>query len=170
MLKYSSVVTPIPMKRMPKDRSSSENLALSSAFTLPAFSPPPPEDNPLAPRISNDRVKIHWSDLGIQAYSNVICNILDRLRSNWLLPSSPSSISVLLQTTNAILSHFAKETNKFTELNVVRCTHQKVKKEAKVSSRIWKKTVQALQNKKKRRKFKLWSVSPQFSKTQACKH
>ena len=111
---------------------TSHHNALSSAFTLPAFSPPPPEDNPLAPRISNDRVKIHWSDLGIQAYSNVISTILARLRSNWLLPSSPSSISVLLQTTNAILSHFAKETNKFTELNVVRCTHQNLKSERKL--------------------------------------
>ena len=69
---------------------TSHHDALSSVFTLPTSSPPPPEDNPLAPRISNDRVKIHWSDLGIQAYSNVISTNLARIRSNWLLTSSPS--------------------------------------------------------------------------------
>ena len=106
---------------------TSHHDALSSVFTLPTSSPPPPEDNPLAPRISNDRVKIHWSDLGIQAYSNVISTNLARIRSNWLLTSSPSSISVLLQSTNAILSRFAKETNKFTECKVAHTKKSKKK-------------------------------------------
>ena len=91
--------------------------ALLSSFSLPPSTPPPPDmDNPLAPRIENMRVRVHWGDAGIENYKSSIEENLARIRSNWLDSSSPSSFSVLLQTTNAFLDLCARKTNSSTKL------------------------------------------------------
>ena len=44
-------------------------------------------------------------------------NNLNRLRLNWLDPTSKTSISLLLQSTNAILNSIARSTNRFCSLS-----------------------------------------------------
>ena len=96
---------------------TSHHDALFSRFNLPCMAcPSPPPHPPAAPRIENKRVKILWSESGIQAYQAVIAENLRRLRSNWLESSSKASITVLIQSTNAILDKFARETNNFCDL------------------------------------------------------
>ena len=96
---------------------TSHHDALLSCFNLPCMAcPSPPPNPPPAPRIENNRVKILWSESGIQAYQSLIAENLSRLRSNWHECSSIASISVLIQSTNAILDRFARETNKFRDL------------------------------------------------------
>ena len=99
---------------------TSHHDALLSTFRLPEVEHPPSIQNPSAPRVDNHRVKIHWSDNGIETYKLSIAENLSRMRSNWLDTSSNASISVLLQSTNAFLSKCSKETNEFSELNEIR--------------------------------------------------
>ena len=130
---------------------TSHHDALFSSFKLPEHRLPPPEHNPLAPRIENERVKISWSDTGVQDYQKSISHNLARMRSNWLNSSSEASISILLQSTNSFLSKCAKETNRFTELNT--SFKQKssktplylVKSERKLFSnyKVWKKALKS---------------------------
>ena len=72
--------------------------------------------NVTAPRVRNIREKILWCDKGIVNFQNLVSPSLVELRSRWNNPSSPSSISVLLQTTNYILSSSASLTNKSVKL------------------------------------------------------
>ena len=92
--------------------------ALLSRFSLRSSAPSPPDmDNPLAPRIENNRVKVHWSNEGIVNYKTSVEENLARIRSNWLDSSSPASVSVLLQATNSFLDLCARRTNGFTKLS-----------------------------------------------------
>ena len=76
-------------------------LSVVSSPAIPS-SPHRDSDNISAPRVDNTRVKIIWSPEGIQEYQKLIQPVLPDLRENWLDSSSTSSISVLLQSTNAI--------------------------------------------------------------------
>ena len=98
---------------------SSHHDALLSSFYLPKLllPPPDPEENPLAPRISNDRVKIQWTENGTEDYKKLVAENLARMRSNWLDSSSSSSFAVLIQSTNSFLNKCAKESNSFVQLN-----------------------------------------------------
>ena len=95
---------------------SSHHDALLSSFLLLRLPKSPPEDNPLAPQIANDRVKIQWTENGTKEYKKVVDKNLARMRSNWLDSSSSSSFSVLIQSTNSFLNKCAMETNSFIEL------------------------------------------------------
>ena len=91
---------------------------ISTCFNLP-LSPMSLVDtskNITAPKIQNDRVKISWSDAGILSYKEVISPYLEDLRNRWSNPSSPEMLSVLLQSTNKILSKAATLTNKSSNL------------------------------------------------------
>ena len=97
---------------------TSHHDALLSSFQLPPqLLPRTPPSNPLAPRLVNTRVKIHWTDAGVQAYKNCVSENLSRLRSTWLDPSSRGSFTVLLQSTNSFLDICARETNTFSTLS-----------------------------------------------------
>ena len=72
--------------------------------------------NPMAPRVDNNRVKIHWNPAGADAYKSCVSEALPRMRSTWLEPNSEASISILLQSTNAFLDKCARETNPHTPL------------------------------------------------------
>ena len=73
-----------------------------------------------APRIPNKRVIIKWSDEGIMSYSLCVNAILSRLRNSWLDSTSEASISVLLQSTNAIMNYCAMSTNKHIDTSIQR--------------------------------------------------
>ena len=95
---------------------SSHHDALLSTFLLPRLQTSPPVVNPLAPRIENDRVKVHWTEDGVEDYKNMIEANLTRMRANWLDSSSSASFAVLIQSTNTFLNKCAKSTNRISEL------------------------------------------------------
>ena len=72
--------------------------------------------NEKAPKIDNTRIKILWSEDGIEQYQKLVSPVLSSLRDSWLDISSSSSISILLQSTNEVLSTAAKATNKHIKL------------------------------------------------------
>ena len=69
------------------------------------------EDLVQAPRLNLTREKIFWTEEGIQMYESAVTPHLQRLRSNWLEPSSQTSMSLLLDLTNKILAMAAGSTN-----------------------------------------------------------
>ena len=96
----------------------SQHDVILSSCSLPGAPPPPPNHHLCqAPRVLNDRVKIHWSDEGIEAYEELISDSLTDIRNRWGDASSISSISVLLSSTYSCLSYAAKSTNRFSELS-----------------------------------------------------
>ena len=95
---------------------TSHHDALWSRFSLPVVSSDQEKTLPFAPRVPNQRAKIHWTTDGSKLYEDVVSSSLLRLRDNWLNVHSNSAISVLLQTTNAFLDVCARATNPFTNL------------------------------------------------------
>ena len=69
-------------------------------------------DNLVAPKIENKRHKIVWSEEGAIAYQNLVSPHLQALREIWLQSTSASSMSILLQATNMVLSEAALLSNK----------------------------------------------------------
>ena len=65
-----------------------------------------------APKIPNNRQKVIWSDEGIGKYQDIVETQLSEIRKRWLDPLSPTSLSVLLYSTNNILNKAAIDTNK----------------------------------------------------------
>ena len=96
---------------------TSHHDALLSSFTLPISTPRINSNNLIAPRVCNDRVKIHWTNSGAKAYEDCVGNNLARFRSNWLDPASAPSISVLLQSTNSFMDRCARNTNPHSSLS-----------------------------------------------------
>ena len=66
----------------------------------------------VGPRITNTRLKCIWNTEGVAKYMECIGPILSELRSTWLVPDSPASMSVLLQMTHHVLINTASVTNK----------------------------------------------------------
>ena len=97
--------------------NSHHDLIISSfILTLDSKVVPDQTKNIVAPRIQNDRLKVTWDDEGIEKYKQ-IAPYLSELFLRWNDPSSKSSVSVLLQTTNSFLSHVASKTNQAIALN-----------------------------------------------------
>ena len=97
---------------------ASHHDAVFSECNIPCLTVNNPAKGPVtAPRVSNSRVKIHWSPEGVHDYSACIEPLLSQLRSRWANPSSTASMSILLQTTNSLLDLCAKSTNKFSRLS-----------------------------------------------------
>ena len=88
-----------------------------STFSLSPTHSQPKNSLPEAPRVDNERVRIVWSDEGISQYEEMVGDNLSRLRDTWCNPSSPASMSVLLQSTYGLLSSAAKSTNKAIHLS-----------------------------------------------------
>ena len=99
----------------------SHHYLILTTFTLPS-SPPKASDNEAAlrnvkaPRITNDRVKTNWNKEGIAAYKELVSPHLQVLRSQWTDPTSKSTFSVLLSSTNSILTRASSMTNKTTSM------------------------------------------------------
>ena len=77
------------------------------------YSLPPKESAGLiaAPRTTYSRSKVLWTEEGKQAYKLLIESELRNLREVWLSSSSLATTSVLLQSTNTLLSLAATTTN-----------------------------------------------------------
>ena len=99
--------------------SNSHHDVVLTVLTLNIFDAPPAEETQEVPTIENVRHRIIWNDDSLQAYSDLVSPVLAELRENWLDSSSPSSISILLQQTNTILSAAAKATQKVVQLGKV---------------------------------------------------
>ena len=95
---------------------SHHDLLVSSCTILADLKTVDKSKNITAPRVENNRHKIIWSEEGIARFENIISNILPSLRSRWQSPNSQSAASVLLQSTNFILSQVAATTNKVISL------------------------------------------------------
>ena len=64
------------------------------------------------PIVKNNRIKIKWEEGNIQAYQSLVCPSLARVRETWADYNSPATVSILLKTTNDILSTCAAATNR----------------------------------------------------------
>ena len=101
---------------------------LLSSFHLPqVHAQPVHQGNPLAPSIPNAKVKIQWSESGIDQYKDSIDQNLAQMRTTWLNHSSPACFSVLIKSTNSFLDLCAKSTNKYIDLGK-KCTQKSCSK------------------------------------------
>ena len=125
--------------------------AIVSSVTLPV-SPQsqPPTDLVTAPKLELMRSKILWSDAGIDNYQKMVSEELSDLRRRWLDPLSKSSLSVLLASTNTLLSRCAMATNQHVDLT------------AKVSARSEKKPIKIRKSENILRRLYKSQCSPQL--------
>ena len=65
-----------------------------------------------APLVSNKRRNVVWTDDGIEQYQNCVATHLSRIQQLWLQNPTRTSVSLLLESTNEILTSFASLTNK----------------------------------------------------------
>ena len=64
-----------------------------------------------APRAQLAREKVVWTEEGAESYKNAVSPHLRRLRDTWLTPDSQTSMSILLDMTNVIMSKSASYVN-----------------------------------------------------------
>ena len=121
-----------------------------STFSLPkhlaAQSPSPVK----VPTIQNKRTKILWSTENIPEYQKLVCQSLSDLRNRWTVPSSRSSVSLLIKMTSEILSSAAVSSNRSISLS---------EKHASKSARV-PKAVKSSLNLVKRKLHQLKKLSP----------
>ena len=70
-----------------------------------------------APRVTNSRHKIMWTDEGVRQYQNLVPNHLIRLQETWLQSPSKSCVSLLFSATSDVLTSCAKASNKYVSLS-----------------------------------------------------
>ena len=106
--------------------NSHHNLIISS-WKLPSSATDESPDNIVkAPRIVNIRRKVIWSDSGVLEYQKQVTDHLLRLQKLWLnQPPTRSCISLLLKSTNHILTSVAATTNRTINLNSSPCVKSK---------------------------------------------
>ena len=88
-----------------------------SSWSLP-FAPSKikPTVNITAPRLNNTRVKVSWSEPGITEYQEMVAPHLARIQQLWHEAPSKSSLSLLIKSTDHLLTKAASETNKTIDL------------------------------------------------------
>ena len=92
--------------------------AILSSVNIPSMQSSSPQSNlVVAPRLDYSRKKILWSEEGKMRYMELVSPKLSDIRTRWLDPTSKTSLTILLNRTNDILSTTAIETNKFIDLN-----------------------------------------------------
>ena len=74
--------------------------------------PDKPKDNITAPKTTNTRRRVLWSEQGIENYQKLVVPHLLQLQDRWLASHSLTSISILLEATNDLLNSCAEKTNK----------------------------------------------------------
>ena len=97
---------------------SSHHDLIVTVFALPhvPLLPESSTNNITAPVVNNTRIRIKWSESGIKKYQNLVPAQLARTWEMWSDPTSKSSLSVLLQSTNSILNTAASLTNRKIDL------------------------------------------------------
>ena len=113
-IKYPETLVQLHCKLSNPAIDSHHDMIISS-FKLPLTPAQPASDeNVTAPKIENNRVRVIWTDGGIENYQRYVVPELQRIQTLWLSPptNSKTSLSLLLSATNNILSSSAKLTNK----------------------------------------------------------
>ena len=90
---------------------------LVSSISLPSCNEIIDYSSYKAPIGENSRVKILWSEEGIASYQDLVSEYLHDLSTRGSKPDSLSCMSILLETTNTILSCAAKQTNNCIDLS-----------------------------------------------------
>ena len=118
-LEFPEVLVTIHCK-LEDPRIDSHHDMLISSWSVPVLPPQEPsDDNITAPKIENNRTRVVWTDSGIENYQHLVIPELERIQQQWLSSSklSKTSISLLCESTNNILSNAALMTNKAVMLN-----------------------------------------------------
>ena len=89
-------------------------------------------ENISAVKVNNERLKVIWDDENTPQYQKLTSDILVRLRETWSDNSSPSAVSILLQSTNDVLSTCAAATNKI--INLGKATSSRPKSNPEVTA------------------------------------
>ena len=95
---------------------SSHDLLISSLDLPPVAKVMETVDTLVAPRVSNTKHRVVWSDEGIVKYKELLHHVLPSLQADYSGNLLPGSASVLLQATNHIFTAAAKYTNKHVDL------------------------------------------------------
>ena len=89
-----------------------------SSWFLPILTDTPTKtENVVAPKVTNNRVKVLWSDEGIEEYQLLVLPHLTRLQELWLPSPSRSSSSLLLESTNNLFTTSAALCNRTISLD-----------------------------------------------------
>ena len=97
--------------------TSAHDVIMSTCFLLPQPSvSQDSSENIVAPKVENDRIKIIWDEDCTEQYQELIGENLSRLRETWSNFSSPAAVSILLKSTNDVLSTAASASNKVIKL------------------------------------------------------
>ena len=134
---------------------NSHHDAIITQLALSHFDTPEEHTTDEIPTVVNSRHKIIWSDESLQEYSDLILPVLAQLREDWLVSSSPSCMSVLIQHTNNILTSAAKSTQKVIDLGLP-IKPKRTKPSVEVSEA-------AMNLKKAHDKYKSFSANPTSS-------
>ena len=98
--------------------NSHHDLLLSKWFLPDVDEKESNNENVIAPIAENNRLKVTWSDFGIQEYQNLVVPHLSRLQDLWLSSkSTKTAASLLLESTNNLLTSSAAMTNRTTPLD-----------------------------------------------------
>ena len=79
----------------------------------------PDSQNITAPKVINDRTKVFWTSEGVEHYQHIVAPELHRINQLWLQKTceSISSVSLLFESTNKILTKSANIANKTVKLD-----------------------------------------------------
>ena len=103
--------------------------------------------NIVAPKLDNNRVKVLWTDEGIEQYQMMVTPHFTRLQNLWLKNPTLTSVSLLLQSTSKTLTMSAEATHKTIPLNGSQKTQKfSTPKPIRVSQNSLKKMNQHLRN------------------------
>jgi hypothetical protein len=106
---------------------SHHDMIISNWFLPVMTTTPTMTENIVAPKVKNDRVKVLWSDEGIEEYQRLVLPHLSRLQELWLPSPSRSSSSLLLDSTNNLLASCASLSNRTIALDGSQPCQQKSK-------------------------------------------
>ena len=97
---------------------TSHHDVILSTFSIPKLKEERKINNlTIAPRVNYERIKIQWTEEGIEAFKFLASQQLLKLRCSWPKSSSVELASLLLQFTNDILIRAASKTNPWTSSN-----------------------------------------------------
>ena len=119
-LKFPEILLTIHCK-LEDPRIDSHHDMLVSSWTVPDVTLlKPSDDNVTAQKVENNRIRVVWTDTGIENYQHLVVPELERIQQQWLSSSklSKTSLSLLLESTNNILSTAATMTKKALKLYI----------------------------------------------------
>ena len=115
-LPHSDVLTSIICKLTDPLVDSHHDIILSSWTLVDEIPNDDCHENLVAPRVPNLRHKVIWTDAGVEAFQDMVLPHLARLQDLWLCSPSKTSCSLLLESTNSVLTKCASLTNKTVSL------------------------------------------------------